>query len=91
MLQPPGFYFVKKTKRFVILSSDKSSECNLSSFFDIKKPRIYRVKNPSHQIRILIKVRFLSKKLAELSIQKRNNARTSTLRKNQNRNLTKNV
>ena len=39
MLQPPGFYFVKKPKRFVILSSDKSSERNLSSFFDIKKPR----------------------------------------------------
>ena len=39
MLQPPGFYFVKKPKRFVILSSDKSSEHNLSSFFDIKKPR----------------------------------------------------
>ena len=39
MLNPPGFYFVKKPKRFVILSSDKSSERNLSSFFDIKKPR----------------------------------------------------
>ena len=39
MLYPPGFYYVKKTKRFVILSSDKSSERNLSSFFDIKKPR----------------------------------------------------
>jgi hypothetical protein len=39
MLHPPGFYFVKKPKRFVILSSDKSSERNLSSFFDIKKPR----------------------------------------------------
>ena len=39
MLYPPGFYFVKKPKRFVILSSDKSSERNLSSFFDIKKPR----------------------------------------------------
>ena len=36
---PPGFYFVKKPKRFVILPSDKSSERNLSSFFDIKKPR----------------------------------------------------
>ena len=39
MLYPPGFYFVKKPKRFVILSSDKSSKRNLSSFFDIKKPR----------------------------------------------------
>ena len=39
MLYPPGFYFVKKPKRFVILSSDKSSEGNLSSFFDIKKTR----------------------------------------------------
>jgi hypothetical protein len=39
MLYPPGFYFVKKTKKFVILSSDKSSERNLSRFFDIKKPR----------------------------------------------------
>ena len=39
MLYPPGFYFVKKPKRFVILSSDKSSERNLSSFFDIKRPR----------------------------------------------------
>ena len=39
MLHPPGFYYVKKPKRFVILSSEKSSERNLSSFFDIKKPR----------------------------------------------------
>ena len=39
MLYPPGFYYVKKPKMFVILSSDKSSECNLSCFFDIKKPR----------------------------------------------------
>ena len=39
MLHPPGFYFVKKPKRFVILSSEKSSERNLSSFFDIKEPR----------------------------------------------------
>ena len=39
MLYPPGFYFVKKPKRFAILSSNKSSEHNLSSFFDIKKPR----------------------------------------------------
>jgi hypothetical protein len=39
MLYPPGFYHVKKPKRFVILSSDKSSECNLSCFFDIIKPR----------------------------------------------------
>ena len=38
MLQPPGFYYVKKPKRFVILSSDKSSERNLSCFFDIIKP-----------------------------------------------------
>ena len=35
----PGFYYVKKPKRFVILSSDKSSERNLSCFFDIIKPR----------------------------------------------------
>ena len=39
MLYPPGFYYVKKTKRFVICSSDKSSECNLYCFFDIIKPR----------------------------------------------------
>ena len=39
MLHPPGFYFVKKPKRFVILSFDKSSERNLSCFFDIIKPR----------------------------------------------------
>ena len=39
MLQPPGCYYVKKPKRFVILSSDKSSERNLSCFFDIKNPR----------------------------------------------------
>ena len=39
MLHPPGFYYVKKPKRFVILSSDKSSECNLSCFFEIIKPR----------------------------------------------------
>ena len=39
MLHPPGFYFVKKPKRFVILSSDKSSERNLSSFFDTKKTK----------------------------------------------------
>ena len=39
MLYPPGFYYVKKPKRFVILSSDKSSERNLSCFFDIRKPR----------------------------------------------------
>ena len=39
MLYPPGFYYVKKPKRFVILSSDKSSERNLSSFVDINKPR----------------------------------------------------
>ena len=38
MLYPPGFY-VKKPKRFVILSSDKSSERNLSCFFDIKPRR----------------------------------------------------
>ena len=37
MLYPPGVYFVKKPKKFVILSSDKSSERNLSSF-DIKNP-----------------------------------------------------
>ena len=39
MLHTPGFYYVKKPKRFVILSSDKSSERNLSCFFDIIKPR----------------------------------------------------
>ena len=39
MLYPPGFYHVKKPKRFVILSSDKSSERNLSCFFDMIKPR----------------------------------------------------
>ena len=39
MLHPPGFYYVKKPKRFVILSSDKGSERNLSCFFDIIKPR----------------------------------------------------
>ena len=39
MLYAPGFYYVKKPMRFVILSSDKSSERNLSCFFDIKKPR----------------------------------------------------
>ena len=39
MLHPPGFYHVKKPKMFVILSSDKSSERNLSCFCDIKKPR----------------------------------------------------
>ena len=30
-------YYVKKTKRFVILCSDKSSERNLSCFFDMRK------------------------------------------------------
>ena len=40
MLAPPGFYYLKKPKRFVILSSDKSSERNLSCFFDIKNPQI---------------------------------------------------
>ena len=39
MFYPPGFNYVKKPKRFVILSSDKSLERNLSSFFNIKKPR----------------------------------------------------
>ena len=39
MLYPPGFYYVEKTKRFVILSPDRSSERNLSCFFDIIKPR----------------------------------------------------
>ena len=34
-----GFIMSKKPKRFVILSSDKSSERNLSCFFDIIKPR----------------------------------------------------
>jgi hypothetical protein len=36
---PPGLYYDKKTKRFVIFSSDKSSERNLSCFFDMIKPR----------------------------------------------------
>ena len=39
MLHLPGFYNVKKPKRFVILCSDKSSERNLSCFFDMRKPR----------------------------------------------------
>ena len=39
MIYPPGFYHVKKPKMFVISSSDKSSERNLSCFFDIKNPR----------------------------------------------------
>ena len=43
MLYPPGFYYVKKPKMFVILSSDKSSERNLFCFFDIIKPR--RIEN----------------------------------------------
>ena len=34
-----GFILSKKRKMFEILSSDKSSERNLSSFFDMKKPR----------------------------------------------------
>ena len=47
MLYPPGFYYVKKTKRFVISSSDKSSERNLSCFFDVIKPR--RMKHLQNQ------------------------------------------
>ena len=39
MLYPPGFYYVKKPKRIVILCSDKSSERNLSCFFDMRKLR----------------------------------------------------
>ena len=39
MLHLPGFYYVKKPKRFVILCSDKSSELNLSCVFDMRKPR----------------------------------------------------
>ena len=39
MLYLPGFYYVKKPKRFVILCSDKSSERNLSCFFDMRKSR----------------------------------------------------
>ena len=39
MLHLPGFYYVKKPKGFVILCSDKSSERNLSCFFDMRKPR----------------------------------------------------
>ena len=38
-LYPPGFYYVKKAKNFVILSCDKSSERNLSRYFDIIKSR----------------------------------------------------
>ena len=38
MLHLPGFYYVQKPKRFVILCSDKSSERNLSCFFDMRKP-----------------------------------------------------
>ena len=48
MLAPPGF---------VILSSDKSSERNLSCFFDIIKPRRIehlQSEEPSPQIRILV-------------------------------------
>jgi hypothetical protein len=44
---PPGFYDVKKPKSFVIISSDKSSERNLSCFFDIIKPR--RIENLQNQ------------------------------------------
>ena len=40
MLYPLGFYCVKKTKRFVILSPDKSSERNLSCFDTMKPKRI---------------------------------------------------
>ena len=43
----PGFYYVKKPKRFWILSSDKSSELNLPYFFDIIKPR--RIENLQNQ------------------------------------------
>ena len=43
ILYPTGFYCVKKPKRFVSLSFDKSSEKNLSCFFDMKKPR--RIEN----------------------------------------------
>ena len=39
MFYPPGLYYVKKPKRFVILSFDKSSERNLSCFFGKIKPR----------------------------------------------------
>ena len=39
MLHPPGLYHVKKPKKNVNLSYDKSSERNLSCFFDIRKPR----------------------------------------------------
>ena len=54
-VDPPGFYYVKKPKRFVILSSDKSSERNLPCFFGFSGGwSIYRVKNPSPQIRILV-------------------------------------
>ena len=42
-----GFYYVKKTKRFVISSSDKSSERNLACFFDMIKPR--RIKDLKNQ------------------------------------------
>ena len=35
MLYPPEFYYVKKPKRFVILSSDKSSERNQSYIYQV--------------------------------------------------------
>ena len=39
MLYPPGFYHVKKPKRFVILSLIKVQNAISLVFFDIKKPR----------------------------------------------------
>ena len=56
----------------MILSSDKNSERNLSSFFDIKKPQEDRVKNPSPQTRILAELfsflSYLSLQTSELNI-----------------------
>ena len=54
-----GFIMSKKQERLrsELLSEDKIT--NLLGFFDIIKPRgwsIYRVKNPSPQIRILVKL-----------------------------------
>ena len=55
---PPGFYYVKKTKRFVILSSDKSSERNLSSFFDMIKPR--RIENLQNCLLFIVYISLFS-------------------------------
>ena len=63
MLYPPGFYYVKKPKRFVILSSDKSSERNLSCFFDIIKPR--RIENLQLINKLSSQIRSLTEFLRE--------------------------